>query len=357
MGAKTLFWNESIRNWFNPATGEFLTPETPDPRADFVIGTTKPTALNTGIYPGTVLTTSLRTSFTGTNTEEFRDMLFPNKVVISGSNKHFINCWFRGDTGSGEIVSAYGLTAGISGTNTFTDCTMAMLPEKVPTLGTTNGKMGFRGHHCRLTRCHFYNVVDGFRPRYNTGVPADNDAEFIAEGCYVHDLTLLSPDTGQANRQSHDDGVQDDNTNGQFNVLIDGCRIDAFRNLNVGQAGFPASYQAGHDGDEAYRTGGSLQYVAGMSYQWANNVFQLPNTGSFRGSIIIRNGWFDGGSAIVNAGGIPNVGLTFTGNRIGRRMRLGQDYVVIIPNSTTVDAISGNTYEDNGTPANFRKNG
>lgn len=344
-GAKTLFWDPAKLNWLNPATGQYLAPVTTNPRDSFIIGTTVPVVgVNVGVIPGRTLTTNTRTTITGTTVEEFRDMVFPNKITIQGSNKSFYNCQFEGRTGTSECVAAYDT----ANTNLyFEDCTFAQPAELFPAgyVGTSNGKMGFRGHHVTLKRCAFYNVVDGFRPRRTGG----GDASFQALGCHVSNLLFLSPDTGQSNLQSHSDTMQDDQVAAQANVLVDGCWLDGHLNPNLAQAALPASYD-----ENGVRTGGNLQYP----WLTCNATIQMssPTSGTKDNYVFTRN-WMFGGSVLFNAGGLHDVDLTFTNNRCGRDMRNGPDWVMNIPNVFVFTAFTGNTYYDDGTPANVRHNG
>lgn len=344
------YWIPGQSNWYFPGTDKYLSGGTPNPRDDFVVGTTEPTLLNTGVIPGTILTTNTRTSFTGTAVEVFENMVFPNTIVLTGAkNKTFRNCKFEGRTGSSECVRAYDTN---NENLVFEDCTFEQPAEMFPRgyAGTAGGKMGFRGHHVRLIRCQFRNLVDGFRPRRTGG----GDADFQALGCYVADLLFLSPDTGQSNRQSHNDCIQDDQTAAQSNVLIDGCWLDSHLNPNLGQADFPVNPTGWATTADGTRLGGNLQYP----WRTGNAVIQMasPTSGTKDNYVFTRN-WMFGGSVLINAGGLHDVDLTVTNNRFGRDMRLGSDYGVLIPNTFTFTAFTGNTYYDNGATANIRKNG
>lgn len=331
-------------------------PPPPGPRSDFIVGTTVPTLQNTGVLPGVARTTDNRTQITGSTVEVIENKTFPNRLVLTNAqNKTFKNCHFEGRTGAGECVSASDLG---NRNLRFEDCTFAQPASMFPLgyVGTANGKMGFRGHHVTLLRCAFYNVVDGFRPRYNLGNGL-GDCDFEALGCYVSDLLFLAPDTGQADRQSHNDCVQDDMTTGQNNVLIEGCWMYGHLNMNLTQAPFPVSPEGWVTGDTRTRTGGNTMYPLSN----CTNVMQLKGTGGVgvKNNYVIKDNWLFGGSTILNAGGLSSneLKLTIVGNRIGRDMRLGQTAFLNAPSSFVPVAFSGNTYYDNGAPANVRKNG
>lgn len=358
-----LAWQPApVTQWKNLRTGQ-LVPLTPppdpdpaDPRADFVIGTTVPTLTNTGVLPGVARTQDTRTAITGTTTETIQNKTFPNTLVLSNcANKTFYNCLFEGRTGSSECVTAYDLE---NRNLKFIDCTFSQPASMFPLgyTGTSGGKMGIRAHHTTLLRCQFTNVVDGFRPRYNTG-DGLGDCAFVAQGCFIDKLLFLSPDGGQADRQSHNDCVQDDMVYGQKNVKIEGCWMNGHINMNLTQAPYPVSPTGWVTGSTATRTGGNTMYPLSN----CTNVMQLRDSGGVgtKDNYIFINNWFFGGSTIINAGGTTpgELDLTFTGNRIGRDMRLGEQFVILIPNTVTLTAFSGNTYYDNGAPANYRKNG
>lgn len=348
-------WAPSTSTWKNIRTGQVLVviEDLPGPRDDFIVGTTMPTASNTGVLPGVPRTTDNRTIITGSAVETFQNKTFPNALVLTNAqNKTFVNCLFEGRTGSGEIVRAYdSANANLK----FTDCTFAQPEELFPKgyLGTAGGKIGFRGHHVTLLRCKFQNVVDGVRPRRTGG----GDAAFVAQGCWIDELLMLAPDTSQADRQSHNDGVQDDQTVAQANVLFDGCWVAGMFNPRTGQADIPLDPPGWVIGDSRTRVKGSRFYPSMTS----NVTFQMHSANNgIKDNFIITRCWLSGGSCIVNmGGGIPNgnIDLTFTNNRIGRNMRLGEQYVIIAGPSVVFTAFSGNTYMDNGDPANFRKNG
>lgn len=352
-----LLWQPTpIFKWKNLRTGELVdpSPEPPaDPRADFIVGTTMPTKLNTGVLPGVTRTVDNRTLITGSTVETFQNKTFPNGLVLTNAkNKTFINCLFEGRTGSGECVRAY--DAGNDNLK-FTDCTFAQPEELFPKgyVGTGGGKIGFRGHHVILLRCQFQNCVDGVRPRRVGG----GDADFHALGCWIDELLMMAPDNSQADRQSHNDAVQDDQTVAQSNVEFQGCWVMGYFNPRTGQADLPLDPVGWVIGDSRPRVGGSRFYPSMTS----NVVFQMHSASpGIKDNFVINQCWVDGGSCIVNmGGGIPNgnIDLTFTNNRVGRGMRLGEQYVIIAGNSVVFTAFTGNTYMDNGDPANFRKNG
>lgn len=349
MPAKTLFWRPLEKNWYNPATGEFLSPVTADPWAEFVLGTTVPVVgFNVGVRPGTPLVTNTRTSISGSAVEVFENMVFPNKVTINGQNKTFINCKFEGRTGTSECVTAY---ATDNDNLVFRYCTFAHPADMFPKgyVGTAGGKMGFRGHHVRLIQCAFYNVVDGFRPRRTGG----GDADFEALGCHVSNLLFLSPDTGQDNRQSHNDCMQDDQTLKQDNVLVKGCWLNGHLNPDMGQAAFPVNPPGWATTADGTRLGGNLQYPPWLT---CNATIQLADsTSGVKENYVFDSNWMFGGSVLINAGGVDNIGLSVINNRVGRDSRQGK--FLVCPNSLTLDAFSGNTFYDDGTPANLRYNG
>lgn len=362
-------WQVSpVSKWKNLRTGELLgttpppdpdppvDPEPTDPRANFVVGTTVPTASNTGVLPNVQRTQDTRTLITGSTVETFQNKTFPNGLVLTNAqNKTFINCLFEGRTGTSECVRGTDLG---NRNLKFTDCTFSHPASLFPAgySGTANGKMGFRGHHVTLLRCQFTNVVDGFRPRYNTGDGLGN-CDFYARGCFVDKLLFLSPDTGQTDRQSHNDCMQDDMVTGQNNVIIEGCWIRGYLNPDMAQASYPVAPAGWTATNGMTRTGGNTMYPSLL----CTNVFQMKGTGGVgvKNNYQIINNWLFGGSTIINAGGLSSneLKLTITGNRIGRDMRLGQTAFLNAPSAFVPVAFSGNTYYDNGAPANVRKNG
>lgn len=350
-----LVWETPLGIWRNVRTGEIIEPpDNPptDPRADFIVGTTEPTRLNTGVLPDIIRSTDTRTLITGSAVETFENKTFPNGLVLTNAqNKTFINCLFEGRTGTGECVRAY--DAGNANLK-FTDCTFAQPESMFPLgyVGTSGGKMGFRGHATTLLRCQFVNVVDGFRPRRVGG----GNAAFQALGCFVADLLFLSPDGGQANRQSHNDILQDDQTVDQSNVLVKGCWLAAHLNPRTGQGSLPVDPAGWTTGDSRTRVGGNIEYPSLN----ANANVQFAKTG-IKSNYVFEYNWMFGGSAIFNAGAGAGDGgklndLHIRYNRVGNDMRLGATWVLIIATAATPEFV-GNTYYHDGSPANIRKNG
>lgn len=355
MGKSKLNWRPTQGQWFNLGTktywqaGGGTSPlPGPGPRADFVIGETIPTRENTGVIPGSILATDTRTTISGSTVEVIQNKIFPNKLsLVNAQNKTFKNCKFEGRTGSSELVLA---SDDLNRNLRFEDCTFEQPESLFPKgyVGTSGGKMGFRGHHVTLLRCKFVTVVDHFRPRRGTG----GDAAFIMQGCFADDLLFLSPDLGQPNRQSHNDVMQDDQVNDQANVLIEGNWLASHLNPRCGQAALPPTYDA-----NGVRTGGNLEYP---SLNGNANV-QFAKTGR-KDNYVYNKNWMFGGSAIFNAGAGAGDGnrldnLHITNNKFGRDMRLGPDWILIIGSANPIGTFSGNTYFDNGAPANIRKNG
>lgn len=313
-----------------------------------MVGTTVPTRTNTGVYPLSQIprTTDTRTTISGSTVEVFRNKTFPNAIVCTGQNKSFYNCLFEGRTGSSEVFRAYDPACS---NLYFEDCTFEQPESLYPRgyVGTSGGKIGIRGHHITMLRCQIRNCVDGFRPRRSLG----GDAAFFMNGCWVDELLFMSPDGGQANGQSHNDVMQDDQTSDQSNVHIKGCWLAGHLNKNAGQADFPASYDAAGN-----RTGGNLEYPSLTS----NACIQFAKTG-IKASYEFDKNWMFGGSVIFNCGagagdnGRLN-GLRITNNRIGRDMRLGESWVLLIAPAAT-PVFTGNVYYDNGAPANIRHAG
>lgn len=348
--------------WVNIDTGAIISPPVDpdpptDPRASFVVGTTVPTLTNTGVLPSVARTVDNRTTISNTSTVEvFRNKTFPNALqLVNAQNKSFENCMFEGRGSGSECVG--GIDLGNRNLK-FTDCTFSHPESLFPAgyLGTGGAKMGFRGHHVTLLRCQFTNVVDGFRPRYNLGNGL-GDCNFEARGCFVDELLFLSPDGGQADRQSHNDCMQDDMVTGQNNVLIEGTWMRGYLNPNMGQAAYPLNPSNWTSTNGVTRIGGNTMYPLLL----CTNVFQMKGTGGVgvKNNYRLINNWFFGGSTIINAGGVSSdqLKLTITGNRIGRDMRLGQTAFLNAPAAFVPVAFSGNTYYDNGAPANVRRNG
>lgn len=184
---------------FRPAFGG---PDIPLSVMDlFDLGTTEPTAANTGIrVPETSLTnyggsltnvksgeTVSRLAITG-NIEPYNSGgTYQDCLILMGSSPYASGI---------EYPAIRGLRAGITN-NLFEFCTVRPTVQTVDIYGPQGGGMTLR-------RCDISGVVDGL---HINGLSTEVKF-FRAEGCYIHDLVSYAVDPRQGGGHSHNDGVQ-----------------------------------------------------------------------------------------------------------------------------------------------------
>lgn len=307
----------------------------------FVIGTTKPNALNVGLPPLRPLTTVIGdvtiTSSAGTLLEGL-DIF--GRVKVQAANVTIRNCRVRGANN-------------VSGNTALIDCNHPNasnvliencdLRPDFPSIWLN----AVIGHNYTIRYCHIWDVVDGLGV-YNSYAPTAH-ADVTIEANFIHDLAYFSPDPNHNDNRTHNDGIQ---IQGNGWITIRGNTVWA----NVGSAG--QSNQAGVPAPNPY-----YPSVTGQAIGITPNVSVVTNT-------LIELNWIDyGAQSITIASG--NVGDTNTTalvrlNKFGRNQpnlnkggTTARRAILMtsdltnpqgLPSVTGLDTNNGNVYEDNGQP-------
>ena len=151
----------------------------------------KPGADNTGHTAAALDGTLTGSQFISTAGTLIENKTINGKVVVTADNVTLRNCYIRGGTTS-EIVE-FRNPGGL-----IEDCTIE------PTDPTAVLYNGIRGHNFTARRVEIKGTIDGFS-LYNTTLA--DPLNVLIENCWVHDL-YFGPDAGQADGNSHNDGVQ-----------------------------------------------------------------------------------------------------------------------------------------------------
>lgn len=321
---------------------------------DFVLGTTKPVAANTGLVSPTTSTVSGADVSYGVNGQVVSDTLFLVNVNVTADFVYFFNCEFQGKvtTTANNIVRAN--AAGQNGA-VFERCKFAnrFFPS---TDGTAGAHGSLQAHDVTLIRCDMSQAADGLGIITPGGV--------TAQGCYMHDHWFFSPNSDHLNDGNHCDGVQC-HAGVISNVLLEGCNIEGIVDdtLPNSQAGIDPIYSGTTlVGGNSWKADYFSAWDGIYPYPpWATSAVLAGGSGLVNWQLI--DGWLDGGGyACVNLGpGITDAtssGIVITGNRVGSRNRDkasngGRSWLLICSSSLSADlTVSGNTNEDDGTPNN-----
>jgi len=331
-------------------------------RDQLVLGQYKPSAATTGVIPGTTLTdVTTATAYTQSGTADspiiIENKRFLNKVNINGcSYLTFRNCEFHS-------VANSTTTAAITSTNfynsnlRFEDC---LITQQSP---LSEGAVGVQGgHNSTFLRCEFKDVGDGIALVHSQGTWAnahDGPMNLTVLGCYFHDLAYFSPEPTRApdDNASHCDCIQ---IRGGSNIVVRYSTFVAHLDPNIGAASQPSA--------DGFDSSGNPIHISGNKYYPDMNATSMmmvsPYLAPFH-DIYVEYNWIDGGSYSINLAGVgatpgQDTNFNIRNNKWGRSMRAGQTATVIGLDSFAASGelhISGNTYEDNGAPADFRARG
>lgn len=304
---------------------------------NFVLGTTKPNASNTGTgftrdAAGNVITTAKPTNvYNGNMTVSTSNTLIENRVITgrlivnSGvSNVTVRNCEIQG----GTITSGDG-TAVVqnNGTNLVLEfCEIYCSTGWQGSNGVANKKYTAR-------RCDLHHSVDPFR--INNPNARGTAVDVVIEGCYVHDLIMWTPDlahSGRTDNKTHADAIE----------IEDGLNIRMVGNTMLG-------FRSNDQYSNVLRTTASQPFTpvssGGIEYHYSTAAVIIAlYTGGVVSNLVIDRNWFDGGEVTIN--GAHYASGSLTNNRFGRDCL--QDPTVIW-NTTGGLARSGNVYEGTTT--------
>lgn len=310
---------------------------------DVVIGTTKPDATNTGVLPGITRGTRSIGALEVT-TETLIENMDLNGRILARGPLTLRNCKIDIADQVGNIIEAYrGFPVRLE------DCTLTAT-------GTPNvANAGVAGANFTLIRCDISHVVDAIdvteaADAYAGGDPAGDTLVQIL-GCYLHDLSYISPDpnhasggTGGTDNATHNDGMQID---GGANLHMKGCNVLGTLATTVNSGGHGPN-------DTGYGPYGQGATVT-------------PLTAAVTDALIEDN-WFDYGKVGITSSGSPYavVRAIARGNRFGRNftpfdsgdgltvqrplLLLNVDDWTGLPATSGLDTTNDNIYEDDGSP-------
>jgi hypothetical protein len=335
--------------------------------ADFILGTTKPDATNTGLVSPTTTTDNTSALTIGAGSD-ITDTLFNGNVLVTGQRK-FYNCRFRGkttNTSQNIIRTDPSIPDG-----DFAEFERCQIDNRwFPTNGGNGGHGGIRGPKFKTTRCDISGAADGL------GMLAPG---FCYDyGSYIHGLWFTSPNSEHLTDGSHCDGAQG---HGQPLDTIEfyGTNFDATLDdtLTNSQAGNDPVYSGTSliEGNPWHTNVDPTFYLdradaQGFEYvPWGTSAILFGYlTSSTLDNVWIHDGWVNGGSlAAIN---LDNRWVdSNTSNLKIERMRLGttvrdstggRPYFIICKNTLTFASLTDNVYEDTGLPIlapNLRRSG
>lgn len=334
-----------IGTQWTPLQGGIGVDDEPAPEPEFIIGTTKPTAANTGLNVMGIEGSSL-TVVSGNRTHTTNDMVYENTrftgmIDIRAKRVTYRNCWFNGPgtVGTSLVMCMNSVCEEI----VFENCLF-----KASSFGSTVDGVPDNclfGHDFTLYRCDLSGAIDilGLYSGVALSTPARN---INIIGTYMHDMTYFSPDPGHTNNQTHNDGIQVHG--GVHNFLMRGSRAEAFYDPSIGDASSPAVVVDDQliSGNRFYPSLAASCFI----------VLTPINTTAGVNNFVLDKNWLGGGVVVINWPRSDGVNVSITNNRWTRGTYYGDDYTILMKAAQTA-TITGNYYEDTGTPWNGRKNG
>lgn len=217
--------------------------------------------------------------------------------------------------------------------------------------------MGAKGHHLEFRRCEFRGCIDGFQ--HSNGSAAQGRYAGVDQGLYFganvfHKFACFSPDPGAAgglgDNVGHVDGIQ---LSGGDNIKVIGNDIQSFMDPDIGQGNLVAVRSSTGTTVTGYRYGNpTWPLLPGTSCMMLS-----PLLGQFR-NLWIQKNWLNGGAYCINGGdSLSGPGMRVDDNVVGTGMRNGRNALVIAKDAWVWESFTGNTHEDDGTPANIRTRG
>lgn len=318
--------------WRSPGYPDLL------PADAWIVGQDLPDATNTGHFyltPDTTVTTSTSFNTPGVTVENTR---FENWVSVTAANVRFYNCEFVGPV-THTISTDRGLvnctSSGVVGLQ-FERCTFR--PQTV-----AKGIDGIFGHDFLAFRCDFSLSEDGIGV-YN---PTGGLLNAVIWSNYIHDLYYVCPNTFQSDNRSHCDGIQ---VHGNLRTLwIAGNNFAG--NIDTIQSTWSTPTFSG-----STQTGGYQYYP--LDHALSAMLFGVP--GTIIADVTVELNWFDKAVfAYINihpGWTAASTNFNVRNNRWGRlHAAVGDDWTISC-NASVNPTITGNTYLDDGTPYNGRKN-
>jgi hypothetical protein len=296
----------------------------------FTLGTTKPTAANTGAgviraYPtgtagtltgnqsfssGTVTGQTINGNVTLSGTAQLMDCVVHGHLIMNDSATVAENCVI-----DGYLTAPTGHTWMVDSTNATQGGRAQIRYSTIVGRVTSYYLNGIGKRNFYAYRCDVSGVVDTLRIE-PTGVGGVGNV--LVEGCFTHDMQYCSPDPTHTDDMSHDDGCQ---LRGGTDITLTGNTIHGNWSSTVGtnpQPGIPSNLSC------IMLTPDIDQIVATFDRNWFDYGVDLVN----------------GGDADLTSASI----LAFTGNRFGRHYTRKPFNV----KATVTLTDTGNVWEDTG---------
>jgi hypothetical protein len=315
----------------------------------FVLGETKPSAENTGLAVLGLIPSDL-TTVPGNVTHEANDLVFEKqrfagKVNISGKRITYRNCWFNGPHTETQAL------AQCSHVNceqiVFENC--LFLPSSFGSSATEALANCVFGHDFELRRCDLSGAVDCVG--LYSGVATEPARNVSILGSFLHDMTYYSPDPGQSDNQTHNDGIQIHR--GAQHLRVFGTTILATLDPLVGQASDPPKTGTGGEhlsGNEHYP---NLHSMSGFMFSPVDLTAGIQD-------IEIDKNWLSFGMVHINWPRDDGSNVRITNNRWGGATFLttgAGDPIYILMLAGQSATISGNAFEATGVAYDRRSNG
>jgi hypothetical protein len=250
---------------------------------------TKPDATNTGVPAGTTLTVvnGNRTITQDGTTLDATDL--HGFLVIKASNVKVTRSIIRGGTATqnGDGISVQ------SGTGILIEDTEVAIANPSAFID------GIAGSNFTVRRANIHGGVDGMKLGSNSTV----------ECSYIHDMAYFASDPNQGGGPTHNDAIQ----------ILSGTGIHIVGNQLV-------------------------------SVTDQNAAIQVTQDFGAVGNLLIEQNWADGGGCTFNIshkGAATLTGVTIRNNRFGRNSFYG---CPILKSTQTTATLSGNVYDNDGTP-------
>lgn len=314
---------------------------------NFILGHTKPLAVNSGLNVSGTNPASLTTvggNIThSTDSATFNGIRFTGHVTVTGKNITYRNCWFNAPADGVSSLLVNVLNSNVQ--NAYFENCLFKPSSYAP---TTTGSIGgcIMGHDFTLYRCDLSGGIDLIS--VYSGVSLSTPAQNInILGCYMHDQLFYSPDAGHLDNQSHSDGVQVHG--GTQNFLMRGTNQTGLLDPAQGQAADPPV-----DDGNGNHLSGNVQYpsLSAMSCFMLSPVDTTAGVDNF----VVDHNWLGGGAVIFNWPRSDGTNIFIINNRWTRGSYLGDDYTVLMDPAQAA-TITGNYYDDTRVAWNGRKNG
>jgi hypothetical protein len=329
-------------------------PESVVPK-EFILGTTKPDASNTGLQVENIDPNTMKVEegirITGndgkikyevvhsTNGAVYENIRFTCAVIVTAKNVTYKNCWFnpKSSYASGG-VGMVRVTGPDVRDITFQNCLFK--PSDKPTSVDEGAANCIFGHNFTLERCDLSGAIDGVGLYSGDGSRSTPASNVKILGSYIHDLTYFfePPGTGHSDNQTHNDCVQIHY--GAANFEMYGTTAEAYIDKSVGNANEPPVW-----GSDGKLMGGCSVYP---NRSWMAVFMATPaSTRAGVKNFKIDSNWIGGGVVYINWHRSDADGLYITNNRWMGGNTKARIMILEEEAQKPTTIIKGNYHEDN----------